>query len=212
CRSVRRPVSPPTWRVLRAASRLLPAGSGVPARLSGGAHRRGCSGPARSRRSARSGHSSSAAYSADRLLLFASLDQRGCFRDSVVTADHQVADNGVVEAEGVFQLGQGGAITLDIEHDVVGLVDLVDRVSQLAATPVFTAVNGTVGLFDQRSIALDHSRYLFALVRMNQEHDFIMAHCLLPMDWTAPRTAGGARSPWGGRQIATSLPKGARFY
>src|SRR5690606_26701899 len=86
--------------------------------------------------------------------------------------------------------------------------DLVDRVSQLAATPVFTAVNGTVGFRDQRGIALDHGRYLFALVRMNQEHDFIMAHCLLPMDWTAPRTSRWSKESLGSAATSHKPPQG----
>ncbi len=67
---------------------------------------------------------------------------------------------------------------LDIQHDIVCLVNLVNGVCQLAPAPVFGAVNGTAGLIDHTLVTLNHGRYLFALVRVDQEHDFIMPHCV----------------------------------
>ena len=94
----------------------------------------------------------------------------------LVAHDHQMAQHGVVEAEARLQLVQHVLAALDVQHHVVRLGQVLDRVSQLAAAPVFQAVNlAAVGL-DQRLVALDHRRHLFALVRVDQKHDFIMTH------------------------------------
>jgi len=58
----------------------------------------------------------------------------------------------------------------------VGFVNFVDGVSQLATAPVLKAVNlATVG-FDGRGVTLNHRWNLFALVWMDQKHDFVMTH------------------------------------
>src|SRR3546814_21005564 len=63
---------------------------------------------------------------------------------------------------------------LDVEQDVVGLDQVVDRIGQLAATPVLETVDLALAALDQRLVALDHGGHLLALVRMAQEHDFVM--------------------------------------
>jgi hypothetical protein len=60
----------------------------------------------------------------------------------------------------------------------VSLVDFVDRVGQLTATPVFSTVNGTAGTGDHALVFFDHGWHLFALVRMDQKHDFVVSHCV----------------------------------
>src|SRR5690606_2705097 len=54
----------------------------------------------------------------------------------LVAAHHQVAQHRVVEAEAFNELVEHGLVDLDVEQDVVGLDQVVDRVGQLAAAPV----------------------------------------------------------------------------
>src|SRR3546814_2182240 len=84
---------------------------------------------------------------------------------------------------------------LDVEQDVVGLDQVVDRIGQLAATPVLETVDLALAALDQRLVALDHGGHLLALVRMDQEHDFVMTHVVFLVDirpppgWEAARIA-----------------------
>ncbi len=64
----------------------------------------------------------------------------------------------------------------------MGLVDFVDRISQLAPAPVLETVNRPVAGLDDGPVAVDHCRHLLALVRMDQKNDFIMTHYCLPVD------------------------------
>ena len=61
----------------------------------------------------------------------------------------------------------------------MGLVNLVDGVGQLAAAPVFQAVDFTAIPADGAGVAFNHAGNLFGLVRMNQEYDFVMSHTVL---------------------------------
>src|SRR5690606_23272786 len=94
----------------------------------------------------------------------------------LVAADDQVAQDRVVEAEGLDQLVEHVLAGLDVEQHVVGLDQVLDRIGQLAAAPVLETVDLAVAVLDQRLVTLDHRRHLLALVRMDQEHDFVMAH------------------------------------
>ena len=58
----------------------------------------------------------------------------------------------------------------------MGLVDLVDRVGELAATPVFFTMDCTGAVFDNSAIAFNHRRNLLALIRMHQKNDFVVSH------------------------------------
>src|SRR5690606_6676556 len=136
------------------------------------------------------------------LLVLALHDQR-LLGLRAVAADDQVAQDRVVEAEGLDQLVDGGLADLGVEQHVVGLDQVLDRVGQLAAAPVLEAVDGATGVLDQALVALDHRRHLLALVRVDQEHDFVMTHCVFLVDaalagLAAPRRpggSGGARDP-----------------
>src|SRR3990167_10319469 len=55
--------------------------------------------------------------------------------------------------------------------------DFIDRISKWSATPIFQAVNLALVLGNKTAIAFDHRGNLLALIRMNQEYDFIMPHC-----------------------------------
>ena len=87
-----------------------------------------------------------------------------------------MAQHRIVEAEALGQFGQHGLLDFDVQQHVVGFDQLLDRVSQLTAAPVFQAVDLAATILDQRLVALDHGGDLLALVRVDQEHDFIMTH------------------------------------
>ncbi|MNJ69939.1 hypothetical protein D3C77_663490 [compost metagenome] len=87
-----------------------------------------------------------------------------------------MAQNGVVVAERVFQLIQRGLAALDVQANVVSLDELLDRVGQLTATPVFQAVNRAALARDQRLVAFDHGGHLLALVGVNNKHYFVVTH------------------------------------
>jgi hypothetical protein len=56
------------------------------------------------------------------------------------------------------------------------LVNFVDVVSELSATPIFKAVNLPAIFGDHIGIPFDHARYLFRLVRMDHKDDFVVSH------------------------------------
>src|SRR5690606_38534414 len=76
---------------------------------------------------------------------------------------------------------------------VVGLDQVVDRIGQLAAAPVLEAVDLALAALDQRLVALDHGGHLLALVRMDQEHDFIVTHECFPCGYSAATRKAVAR-------------------
>ena len=83
---------------------------------------------------------------------------------------------GVVEAEARFELGQRFLAALDVQAQVVRLRELLDHVGQLAAAPVLDAVHLATGSGDEALVALQHGRNLLALIRMDQQNDFIVTH------------------------------------
>src|SRR5690606_34138142 len=121
----------------------------------------------------------------------------------LVAADHQVAKHGVVEAEAFDEFVEHGLVGFDVEQHVVRLDQVVDRIGELAAAPVLETVDLAIAALDQRLVALDHGRHLLALVRMDQEHDFVMTHVFFLVDirpspgWgrgpDSPPTPGRAR-------------------
>ena len=100
--------------------------------------------------------------------------------DGLVHLHDQTAQHRVAEAERAGELGERLLIALDVEQDVVRLVHLGDREGQLAPAPILEAMHLTAAGTDHALVAIDHRRNLLALVRMDQEHDFIMPHCRLP--------------------------------
>src|SRR6476661_3311559 len=90
----------------------------------------------------------------------------------------QVAQHGVVEAEGVLELTHHVLVGLDVDAQVVRLGELVDLVGQLAAAPVLDTMHLAAAGGDHALVTLQHGRNLFALVRVDQQHDFIMTHGL----------------------------------
>ena len=81
----------------------------------------------------------------------------------------------------------------DVHEDVVRLVHLGDGKRQLAAAPVFEAVNGTAAVFDGRAVALDHMGDLLALVRVDQKHDLVVSHLYPLSDYSHPDPRCGKR-------------------
>jgi hypothetical protein len=87
-----------------------------------------------------------------------------------------VAQNGIVELEGVFEFGHHSLISFNVHAQVVGFAQLVNLVGQLAATPVFDTVNFSTAGNNHAFVTLQHGWNLFALIRMNQQNDFVMTH------------------------------------
>ena len=87
-----------------------------------------------------------------------------------------VTQDGVVETESAFQFINGLLSRFNVHQNVVSFVQLVDWVSQLTAAPVFQASHFTAAIFDDTGVALDHARNLFALIRVDHDHDFVMTH------------------------------------
>src|SRR5690606_36996618 len=147
-----------------------------------------------------------------RLLVLVLHDQR-LLGVGFVAAHHQVPQGGVVEAEALDERGGHVLAGFDVEQHVVGLDQVVDRVGQLAAPPVFQAVDLAFAVLDQRLVTLDHRRHLLALVRMDQEHDFVMTHGLSFRVFgrpRGPRTAPGARNGRGGARSLQLRAAGSR--
>lgn len=65
---------------------------------------------------------------------------------------------------------------LDVQAQVVGLGKLVDLIGQLAAAPVFDAVHLAAAAGDHALVALEHGGHLFALIRVDEQNDFVMTH------------------------------------
>ena len=99
----------------------------------------------------------------------------------LVHLHHQVAQDRVVELEGVLELGERLAVALDVHEYVMRLVHLGDGVGHLATAPVLEAVHHTVAGGDQRFVALDHARDLLALVRMDDKDHFVMSHVIFSL-------------------------------
>ena len=100
-------------------------------------------------------------------------------------------------------------------------MDLVDWMGQLTTTPVFGAMHHTTRTGHHAFVTLYHGRNLFTLVRVDQEHDFVMSHCFpfwmksrripchngkVPLPITATRLAGVARGC--GVETAPTLVRG----
>ena len=103
-----------------------------------------------------------------------------------------MANDRVVELEGAGHSVERNVRALDVHEDVVGLVNLVDRVGELASSPVFEPVDGASVRFDHRTVPLDHRRDLLALVRMDHEHHFVVPHRSL-LSGLPPERAGPVR-------------------
>ncbi|MNR38905.1 hypothetical protein D3C85_1570530 [compost metagenome] len=97
-----------------------------------------------------------------------------------------MAQHGVVELEGVLQFSHHSLVGLDVHAQVVGLGQLVDQVRQLTAAPVFHAVHLATASGDHALVALQHGWNLFALIRVDQQNDFVMTHVNSLLGW-APR-------------------------
>ena len=59
----------------------------------------------------------------------------------------------------------------------MGFVELGNGESQLAAAPVFQAMNRSVIALDQAAVTFQHGRNLLALVRVDQKTYFKVSHC-----------------------------------
>jgi hypothetical protein len=115
-----------------------------------------------------------------------------------------VAQNGVIELECSFNIFQRFRTTLDVHQNIVGLVNLVDGISQMATAPVFKAMDRAITGLNHFAIFLNHRGDLLALVRMDHEHDFVVSHWyslwLIQPPITVPETGCGEA-----RRMATAF-------
>ncbi len=132
-------------------------------------------------------------------LLF--LHHRRGARDGFAHLNGQVAKDGVVELEGVLELGEGLVADFDIHQHVVRLEYLLDGIRQLAPAPILDAVHLAVARGDGRPVTLDHGGHLLALIGMHDENDLVMAHVVSL--WVKPP---GMRMRWG-KGVELSSPK-----
>jgi hypothetical protein len=114
--------------------------------------------------------------------------------DRFISADYEMSNYGIIKPECARYLVDDGAVGLYVHENVVRFVYLVDWMCQLAATPVFSAMNGTTGIRDHALVFFNHRRHLLALIRMDQEYDLVMSHERLLSD-SGPAAA-----------VPTSLP------
>ena len=109
-------------------------------------------------------------------LLVGGLRHRRGLGDGFVHVDDEVPQHRVAETECAGQVIEGLLVGLNVHQDVVGLVDLGERVGQLTASPVLEAMHVTVAGRDHALVALDHGGHLLALIRVHKENDFVMPH------------------------------------
>ena len=83
---------------------------------------------------------------------------------------------GIVELERMIQFIQRFLITFDIHQHIMRFMNLLDQIAELAAPPVFQAMNSAIPGSNDGAVALDHCGHLLALVGMDNESDFVMAH------------------------------------
>ena len=108
--------------------------------------------------------------------------------------EDQVAQHRVVEAEGPLEVVYHLRTALYVHQNVVRLVHLGDGIGELAASPVFEAMDPALLRLDDRPVALDHRGHLFALIRMDQDHDLVVSQGALPSAVRLPRVFGESRS------------------
>src|SRR6185503_2690175 len=147
------------------------------------------------------------------LFFFARLRHERRFRNRFIARDDEMTQHGVAEPECADELVERGLVALDVQQQVVGLVNFGDRVRELAASPVLLTVDLAAGAFDHVAVPLIHGRYLFALVRMDQKHDFVVSQTDLPMGLTASRNAvrqGAPRLFGSGARDLTRSARGAQ--
>src|SRR5690349_54224 len=78
----------------------------------------------------------------------------------------------------MLELPERLRVALDVHENVVRLVNLGEREGELAAAPVLEPVYLAVLGAHRRAVAVDHRRDLLALVRVNDETNFVMSHAL----------------------------------
>ena len=90
-----------------------------------------------------------------------------------------MANNCVVKLKVILDFAQCFKVALYIHQCIVCFMHIIDHVSQLTTAPIFNAVDVAPCISDHRAIALDHGRYFFTLIRMDQKHNFVVSHALL---------------------------------
>ena len=74
--------------------------------------------------------------------------------------DHQVTQDRIVVAEQGRQFFKRLTAAFDVHHHIMRFVNLVDRIGELSAPPVFDAMDVTAAVCHQLGVALNHSGHL----------------------------------------------------
>lgn len=69
--------------------------------------------------------------------------------DGILALDDKIAQHGIVVTEQGSDLVENILAAFDVHQHVVGFMDFVDRVGQLAASPVFYAMDLATGFGDK---------------------------------------------------------------
>src|SRR3954452_27064 len=119
-----------------------------------------------------------------------------------------MAQNGVIEAEGVLELVQRFLVDLDVHEHIVGFVHLLDLKGELAPAPVFQSMDAAVAAGHHALVALDHRGHLLALIGMDDKYNFVVSHRISL--WVSPRMRrrwGKGLNPGGRRAAAIERPR-----
>ena len=92
---------------------------------------------------------------------------RRCSAERFLHPDCHVTKNRIVEAQTVFEFGDGLWIGFDVEQNIVRLAHLANWISELPAAPVLETMDSTFLGLDHGFVPLNHGGHLFALIRMN---------------------------------------------
>lgn len=85
------------------------------------------------------------------------------------------------------------------------LVNFLNQIGKLAAPPVLESMNLAISRGNHAAVSLDHRRDLLALVRMNNENNFVMSHAFFLMGG-ASRDADAVRQGLNLRQANMGCP------
>src|SRR5471030_2793390 len=80
------------------------------------------------------------------------LEDEGLIRDRLIAQNDEMAQHGVVEAKTGLQFLQYALSALDVHHHIVRFGQIVDRVGNLTAAPIFQTMNLALVRLDHRLV------------------------------------------------------------
>ena len=93
----------------------------------------------------------------------------------LVTADHQVPQYRIAEVQRAHQFVQRLPPALHVHEHVVRLLHLGDGIGQHAPAQILVAVDLALTAFNDAHVALHHYAGPLTLIRMDQQHDFVVS-------------------------------------